>query len=64
MCVGNVCLNGGKVYVMAGRTNVISGNVYVRDKPVCDDDWDITDANVVCRQLGFVKALRATTRSE
>ena len=31
---------------------------------VCDDFWDINDARVVCRELGFADAVAAIDRNE
>lgn len=28
---------------------------------ICDDEWDDFEANVVCKQLGFNGAIKATT---
>ena len=58
----SVCQNQTGV-CLHNLTDAGSGNVFFNRKPVCDDGWDFLAANVACKELGFVGALRATTRS-
>ena len=54
--LGNITLVGGPT--------TLQGNVFVNGMPVCDDGWDMKDAWVVCKQLGFPSVVSATANSK
>jgi hypothetical protein len=56
----------GSLRLVGGRTKH-EGTVLIyhwsRWGAICHDNWDIRDANVVCKELGFAGARQAVTRS-
>ena len=38
------------------------GELIVGGRPVCDDGWDINDANVACKMMGYQSANTAPTQ--
>ncbi|XP_043268509.1 lysyl oxidase homolog 2B-like [Venturia canescens] len=54
----------GAVKLVGGTRNEYEGNVEILHNgkwgSICDDEWDFLEATVVCRQLGYEEAIRAT----
>ena len=60
---GVVCDTADYSLSLRGGGGPHEGNVYLGDRPVCDDQWDNDDSAVVCRQLGYYGYVRTTTEN-
>lgn len=62
--VDSITIHVNTTLRLSGGNSSFEGNVEIlykgQWKYICDDYWDIRDAKVVCRQLGYTKAIIAT----
>ena len=61
MCANGDLRIGTVPSLMEGRVEICINNSY---GGICDDFWDIQDAMVACRQLGFSNGIQETISVE
>ena len=57
MIKGNEIRLRGGYQAGEGRVEIFNGSYW---GTICDDGWDLVDASVVCKELGFGSAAEAT----